>query len=74
MRLEPSEAYGEVDPERVMEVEASKAPKGLEVGSVVGLSNGMRATVTKVTDQAVTIDLNHELAGGLAGWLGRWAG
>ena len=29
----------------------------------VMLSNGQRATVLKVTDEEVTIDLNHELAG-----------
>ncbi len=34
-----------------------------QVGSVVQLVTGMRARVTNVTDETVTIDANHELAG-----------
>lgn len=34
-----------------------------QVGSVVQLMTGMRARVTAMTDEAVTIDANHELAG-----------
>lgn len=30
---------------------------------VLQLSNGMRATVTEVTEKEITIDANHELAG-----------
>jgi FKBP-type peptidyl-prolyl cis-trans isomerase len=38
-------------------------PAGLEAGVAVQLSNGARAVVKDVTDSAVVLDANHELAG-----------
>ncbi|GFR50978.1 hypothetical protein Agub_g13303 [Astrephomene gubernaculifera] len=63
LRLDPSEAYGEVDPNAVISFPASKAPEGLEAGMQVQLSNGMVARVKAVDAESVTLDLNHELAG-----------
>jgi len=57
------EGYGEWKEELTAQVPLDAAPKGLEAGNMVQLSNGMRAKVTEVTEDAATIDANHELAG-----------
>lgn len=62
-RIEPADAYGEVNPELVIRVPASRAPQGLKEGMQVQLSNGMVGTCTKMDDKEVVLDLNHELAG-----------
>ena len=61
-RLEPTEAYGEVDPARILEFPIAQAPEGLEVGDQVSVS-GASAIVTAITQDTVTVDANHELAG-----------
>lgn len=52
-RIAPTDAYGEVDPGRVLKFPSSQAPKGLEPGMKVQLSNGMVATCTKLDDKEV---------------------
>jgi len=63
VRLAPAEAYGERSDEARIQVPASQAPKGLVVGTRVGLSNGASAVVAAIDASSVTLDLNHELAG-----------
>ncbi len=63
VRIEPENAYGEVNPELVLEFPADQAPEGLSPGDLVTLGNGQQATVLEVTDETVTIDANHPLAG-----------
>ena len=46
-----------------VDLPATAAPAGLEAGMVVQLSNGAKARVTKVTEDAITIDANAPLAG-----------
>lgn len=62
VRLDPAEAYGEVDPARILEFPIDQAPDGIQVGDEVSVS-GTRAVVTAVTADTVTVDANHELAG-----------
>jgi len=62
-RIDPVDAYGELDRSMVMAFPSTQAPAGLKVGSRVKLSNGQTAAVTKIDDKEVEIDLNHELAG-----------
>lgn len=62
-RLEPDQAYGERRDDLIADVPASNAPDGLEKGDKVQLQDGRRATVLSVTDDKVTIDANHPLAG-----------
>ncbi len=62
-RLEPADAYGEPDPSLVIQVPASAAPDGLAVGDHVMLGDGVPATVVEVTDDTITVDANHPLAG-----------
>lgn len=46
-----------------MNVPRAKAPENLQVDDRVMLSNGLPARVTGITEEGVTLDLNHELAG-----------
>ena len=62
VRLEPEDAYGERTDDRVISVPKEQAPEGLEVGQQVMLGQAP-ATVVEVTDEAVTVDANHPLAG-----------
>jgi FKBP-type peptidyl-prolyl cis-trans isomerase 2 len=66
-KLEPSDAYGDRNPQLVQKIPKDQLPKEVEQGMVlvVGLPNGAQipVKVTEVTDEWVTIDLNHPLAG-----------
>ena len=69
IKLQPSEAYGDPNPQLVKKVPKDKMPKDVEVKPgmvmVMSLPNGMQvpATVKEISDADVTIDLNHPLAG-----------
>ena len=63
VRLEPDEAYGERNPELLIELPIESAPDDVEVGSLLTASNGAQARVVALTDTAITIDANHPLAG-----------
>ena len=63
VRIEPEQAYGQRDPNLILEFPAADAPDGLAVGEQVVLSNGAPGTVIEITDEVVRIDANHELAG-----------
>jgi FKBP-type peptidyl-prolyl cis-trans isomerase 2 len=67
--LKPADAYGERKPEFTKIVPRKNLPqnhkpeKGMKL--VMGAPNGRQipATITEVTDENVTLDLNHPLAG-----------
>jgi FKBP-type peptidyl-prolyl cis-trans isomerase SlyD len=66
--LEPTQAFGEVDPAAVQQVPRSgfQDPTTLVVGDEVrGQSEEQefRAVVTALDEETVTLDLNHPLAG-----------
>ena len=65
--IPPSQAYGESDPELVFTVDAPGARSyPLTVGVPLQLSNEqgqMDVTITEVTDEEITLDANHPLAG-----------
>ena len=63
VRLAPEEAYGERNPDLVLAVPADNAPDGLTEGDRVQIRDGGVATVVEVTDDFVTIDAKHPLAG-----------
>jgi FKBP-type peptidyl-prolyl cis-trans isomerase 2 len=63
VRIEPADAYGEHQPDLVIEVPASQAPPGLQPGDRVRMSSGQQAVVAEVTPERVKIDANHPLAG-----------
>lgn len=62
VRLEPKDAYGEPKKELIFEVTSKGAPDDLKVGSIVPFSNTI-GTITKITDELITVDANHPLAG-----------
>ncbi len=65
--VEPPEAYGEHDPDRVREYapDQFEAMVGTppEPGQHVEAHNGLHGDVVAVTDDSVRVDFNHELAG-----------
>lgn len=64
IRIEAAEAYGEVDPELVVEVDISQVPEGTKEGDVlVNGTTGAQVPVLSVEGDTVTLDLNHQLAG-----------
>lgn len=69
IHLEPSEAYGETDPEAIFTVELTALPgaEELSVGQQVLLQNAygqpFPVKVYDKTDETITFDANHEMAG-----------
>ncbi len=64
VRIAPEDAYGEVDPERILEFPIEEVPEEFrQVGVEVLLGGTTPATVIEVTEDTVTVDANHRLAG-----------
>lgn len=72
VRLEPEEAYGPRDPDRVQEVPRAQFPPDQDPapGMMVQLQqrhgdhvHQIMATITHVAGDAVTLDFNHPMAG-----------
>ena len=64
VRIPPDQAYGEPDPEAIIEFPIADVPEEFRVEGVqVMVGNGIPATVIEVTEDTVTIDANHPLAG-----------
>lgn len=64
--LQPSDAYGEFNPELVFEVSREQFPEGannLQVGTMVQSSDGLELLVTDVDGEKIILDGNHPLAG-----------
>ena len=64
VRIPPDQAYGDPDPEAIIEFPIADVPAEFRVeGMQVMVGNGIPATVIEVTEDTVTIDANHPLAG-----------
>ena len=69
IHLEPAEAYGDVRPELIIDFPIDQVPNvdQLSEGTKIFLQGPagqpIPATVTKITDEAVTVGANHDLAG-----------
>ncbi|HCY84909.1 MAG TPA: peptidylprolyl isomerase [Desulfobacteraceae bacterium] len=66
--LSPGQAYGEVDPDSVIIAPIEQLPEDArETGAVVETQDSegqmMTGEVTGITEESVTIDFNHPLAG-----------
>ncbi len=66
--IPPAEAYGEADEELIFTVPRSEVPEHItpEVGMELSLSNedgGMNVQVCEVTDEYISLNANHPLAG-----------
>lgn len=69
IHIPAAEAYGERREDLVMEFERSQLPEGLEPEVGMGLQmqgpqgQPVPVTITEVTEENITIDANHQLAG-----------
>ncbi len=68
VNIEPANAYGETDLELIFTVDRNEVPEHIkpEEGLELQLSNEegtMNVTITEVTDNEITLDANHPLAG-----------
>jgi len=66
IEIEPSDAYGQVNPELVQEVELSRVPEGISVDQMLQANTPMGVMnfrVTEVKEDTVVLDGNHPLAG-----------
>ncbi len=66
--VEPAEAYGEYDPERLMTLQRDTADEDMELcpGMMVVAETedgSVPLTVREVTDDTIVVDANHPLAG-----------
>jgi peptidylprolyl isomerase len=64
--LKASEAYGQIRKDLILEISRDKLPAGLSlrVGDKLKIRNGTaEVKVVKTTDNSITVDANHELAG-----------
>ena len=59
----PARAYGEVNPDLIVETPLDQAPEGVAVGDQLTFSTGARGVVLDISNGIVTIDANHDLAG-----------
>ena len=68
-RIEPADAYGEANPEMTQTVPKSMLQFDTEITEgmmiMVGTADGqqMPARISEVTDETLTLDMNHPLAG-----------
>lgn len=63
VRMEAEDAYGEWSEDNVIEVPFNPEQDDVAVGDEVFLTNGQPATVLEITEDTVTLDANHPLAG-----------
>ena len=63
--IPPSEAYGERNPDALLQISKNRLPPELvpEVGMQVSGQNGAVATIAAIGDDDITLDTNHRLAG-----------
>jgi peptidylprolyl isomerase len=64
--VEPERAFGERDPEEVVDFPREMfedADADIEVGKLAKTQDGRSGWVTEIGEREVTIDFNHELAG-----------
>ena len=67
VRIEPADAYGELDADLILDVPIAEFPPEmvgqLAIGMSIPLSNGMQPVITNITDAFITLNANHALAG-----------
>lgn len=65
--LQPEDAYGMPNPQAIQKIPKEHFPSEAKEGMMIGvpLPNGQQipATITKITDKEVTIDMNPPMAG-----------
>jgi len=67
--IQPEDAYGDYNPQAIQEIPTDEISpeQEVEVGAIIALTSPdgqqLPGRVTEVTDETITIDLNHQLAG-----------
>ena len=63
VRIPAALAYGPRDESLITQLPRAQTPPGMLVGQRVRLGDGPPSVITEISDDFVTIDANHELAG-----------
>jgi len=67
VEVEPEQAFGERDDEKVVEIPRAdleaRSDVTAEPGELVQSETGETGWITRIDDETVTVDFNHELAG-----------
>ena len=63
VRIEPADAYGEVNDDLMIRVDRPDGMDDLTEGTRVQLANGAQAPVVEVAETTLVLDANHPLAG-----------
>ncbi|MFB0561976.1 MAG: peptidylprolyl isomerase [Candidatus Lokiarchaeia archaeon] len=67
IKIEPKDAYGYRNPDFIKNIPRYKLPADVERGMILRIrtqdGDKLRGEIVKVTDNEVTVDLNHPLAG-----------
>lgn len=67
VEVNPERAFGEYDEEKVVEIARrdleERSDVTAESGELIKAENGETGWITDVTEETVTVDFNHELAG-----------
>jgi peptidylprolyl isomerase len=66
IEIEPNDAYGDYDPERITTISKSQVPQDVKVGETLQGMSSQGPIIVKIVDineSSVTIDANHPLAG-----------
>lgn len=63
IHLEPEEAYGQPDPELIMEFSLDNVPEGTQIGDVLFTPSGAQGMVINLINETAIVDFNFPLAG-----------
>lgn len=66
IEIEPTNAYGDINPEMIVEVPKEQIPEGVSVGDMLqaqGPMGPVNVRVAEIKEDFVIIDANHPLAG-----------
>jgi FKBP-type peptidyl-prolyl cis-trans isomerase 2 len=63
VELQPEEAFGPHDDQKIMEIRRDMLPPTVRTGSIYQLLDGQPITIVALADNTAVVDLNHPLAG-----------
>jgi peptidylprolyl isomerase len=66
IEIEPSNAYGDVNSEMIVEVPREQIPEGVSVGDMLqaeGPMGPVNVKVAEIKEETIVVDTNHPLAG-----------
>ena len=66
IEIDPSNAYGEINPEMIVEVPKEQIPEGVSVGEMLqaqGPMGPVNVKIAEIKDETIVVDANHPLAG-----------